>query len=1347
MKHQGRIGVFVNDLLSPYQIRLFNSIKRAANSRGVRVIGFQGSFLLQPDQGEHTAFDGSFIYGLAGEESVDGLIIASGVLSSRAGIDAVYDLYRKSKLPVVSIGRLPGVAGIEIGSGDALMLLVNHLVLHHLRQRIVLIEGPKGNPDSIERSRIVRDALNKLNVPLRDSHVLTGDFLETSGAEAVRVLLDQRGIAPSDFDAVIALNDQMAVGAMHELASRGIRIPGDVSVVGFDDDEFARSSNPPLTTISQPIELIGERAIHVVMALMRGESVEDRNILDAEPVWRRSCGCEVPHVSRYTTVNPGETSAGDIALAKKTCYERYERLAGLLGDARVIETAVAAINADHEEGVNQRLQELEVDILRAFENGIDPLRWHDVLSPVSDLIERAAAVDGAAGRRRARRLRVIDLLINDVAARIRALDHLHTMQWTHAARVLSNALLSVRHVHYLTSVLNAGLPSLGIKYCCVCLFVGEGEPRNACVAALYSPSLPPPPESPRSPAELWLAAPGSIPPEPSETSLPSIFPAFELVHPQLRKSDSDSLDLSIYPLVYAHATLGYVVFDAPTDAHQSWLLEGLAGSLSSAVYAMQRNAELREARDKAERANAAKTEFVAMISHELRTPLTAIMGHVDLCRQTELNEEQQRHLQQAQVSLGSLINIVNDILDFSKVEAQKIEIESEPFALDEVLDQVVATCAQSATRKGLCLLVDAEPDIPHWVRGDALRLSQVLLNLVGNAIKFSTKGDIRVTVCTAEDNLVDDLVLRFIVEDDGIGMSEEELARIFNPFTQGDGSMTRKYGGTGLGLTISRKLVELMNGSLIVTSELDKGSRFEFTVRLKPCEYPIEDLIRGAGKHLLVIEEDRLLRQSLSNLLTSYGFHVVCVSNAEAGIELLSRPGGFDVCFDLVVGDFDADLQDKSAFWRRAVRAIDQAGSSVLLLTSTDNEPEVKEIFADLAPLPAVIQKPFQRRYLTQVIAHALSSQRGFGSAARALFPKVPENTRILVVQDDPMTCDVLSEILSKAGAKVSIATTGGAAVESVRHLRFDLIFQDLHLPDIDGFATALAIRETPNGAEVPILALSAGTMRHNLERCLEAGINDFVEAPVASQALIRIVNRWVLGERFSSTPTKDPTAAPFPSISQEFASPRFSPAGADLDTEKTLERLGGDKPLFVKLLQRFRQSHEVSLKSLRQALDQRNLQSAILYAHTLASTAANIGAGALYETAKTIETCLHKDDPKGAWDCLTDLEMAVSRSAQAVEKYLSDEVKSGESSEAPDEKDWRETAHRLLQHIESNDSAALDVLGELRSALGAKLSAGQAFLRLEDSVTAYDFEQARVHLDALIRWVKESRGKSPAAD
>ncbi len=1344
MKHHGRIGVFVNDLLSPYQVRLFNSIKRAANARGVWVIGFQGSFPMQPDRQQRTAFDGSFIYGLAGEESVDGLIIASSVLSSGGGIDAVYELCRESTLPVVSVGRLSDVPSIEIGSGDALMLLVDHLVLHHSRSKIVLIEGPSGNMDSIERGKIVREALGHLNVSLKDSHVLHGDFLETSGAQAIRVLLEQRGIAQSEFDTVIAFNDQMAVGAMHELSSRGIRVPSDVCVVGFDDDDFARSSNPPLTTISQPIELIGERAIYMVMALMRGEPVEDL-VLEAEPVWRRSCGCEVPHVSRYVTVNPNETGPGDIALSKKTCYERYERLAGLLADARVIETAVAAITAEHEDEVNRRLKELESDISRAFENGIDPLSWHDVLSPMSDLIGRTLS-EGAAGQRRARRMRVIDLLINDVAARIRALDNLHTMQWAHAARVLSTALLSVRHVQYLTSVLNAGLPSLGIKYCCVCLFVGDSEPRNACVAALYSPSLPPPPMSPRSPEELWLAAPGSIPPEPSQSNLPSIFPAFELVHPRLRNSVSDTLNLSVFPLVYAHAILGYVVFDAPTDTHQSWLLEGLAASLSSAVYAMQRNAELRDARDKAERANAAKSEFVAMITHEVRTPLTAIMGHLDLCLQTSLTEKQQRHLHQAQVSLGALVSIVNDVLDFSKVEAQRIEIESEPFALDEVLDQVVATCAQSATRKGLHLVIDAAPDIPHWLRGDSLRLSQILLNLVGNAVKFSTEGDIRVTVYPSESDSIDDLVLRFVVEDEGIGMSVEDITRIFEPFTQGDGSMTRKYGGTGLGLTISRKLVGLMNGEISVTSEVNKGSRFEFTARFKSCEYPIEDLIRGAGKHILVIEENLLLKQSIEHLLTSYGFQVACVSNAQTGLELLTRPGGFEAGFDLVIGDVDAPVQDPPSFWHAVASAVDAAVSSVLLLTSAEDGPEVAALSAALPNLTAVIQKPFQRRYLMQGIARALSSSQIFGMASREASPflEVPENTRILVVQDDPGTCDVLREILSKAGAQVIVATTGAAAVERVRKQRFDLIFQDLHLPDMDGFATARAIRETANGVNLPILALSAGAAQHSLERYLEAGINDYVEAPVESKALIRTVNRWVAGERGLPETTQEVPAAVIAGLPDESSA---AAAGAGLETAKTLERLGGDKTLDVKLLHRFEASHDASLKSLRQALEHRNLQSAVLFAHTLASTAANIGASVLLDVAKTLETSLHKDEPVVAMERLTDLEMAVSRTAQAVEKYLSDEGTLGELNPQLEENDWQEAAGRLRKQIEANDSAALDMLSELRRSLGSKMSAGQLFQRLEAALSAYDFESARKHLDALITWVRQSGGTPPTGE
>jgi signal transduction histidine kinase/DNA-binding LacI/PurR family transcriptional regulator/DNA-binding response OmpR family regulator len=1344
MNRRARIGVFVNELLSPYQIRLFNSIKRAANASGVRVIGFQGSFLANPDQERRTAFDGSFIYGLAGEESVDGLIIAAGVLSSRAGSVAVRDLYRKTRLPVVSVGRLAGVVSIETGAGQALRAVIEHLVAYHGRRKIALIEGPAGNMDSIERGRIVRETLQELKVPLPDAYVLPGDFLEMSGAMAIRSLLDRRGVAPSELDTVVAYNDQMAVGAIRELTSRGIRVPQDVSVVGFDDDDFARSANPPLTTVSQPIELMGESAIHAVMAKLRGEPVPDRIILDAEAVWRRSCGCLAPMGNRFASVEPVEDWSATVENCKKACYQRYERLAGLLADGHTVDTVMDLVVDPSDDVVARRHQELENLILRACKNGIDPLRWHDVLSPVASMVERRAIADGIPGRQRERRMRHVNLLINDVAARVRALDQLHTTQWAHSARVLANALLSVRHVRSLGSVLSAGLPSLGLRYCCVCLFVDEAEPRTARVAALYNPSLPPPLESPRSAEQLWLATPGSVPPEqPVITAVNSIFPAFELVHPQLRNSSADTLDLSVYPLVYAHATLGYVVFDAPVDAHQSWLLEGLAGSLSSAVYALQRNAELREARDKAERANAAKTEFVAMISHEVRTPLTAIIGHIDLCMQTQLTAEQSHHLQQAVSSSKSLIGIVNDILDFSKIEAQRIELECLPFALDEVLDQVVATCAQTAIRKGLRLVVDVSPEIPHWLRGDSLRLGQVLLNLVGNAVKFSSRGDIRVMVSQIPAPSLGQLGLRFAIQDEGIGMSSEEISRIFDPFTQGDGSMTRKYGGTGLGLTISRKLVVLMGGDISVSSEPGRGSRFEFDVCLKHCELPTEELIRGAGKRILVVESDDLMRESLQHLLQGYGFNAECVADVEGAVHSLQRARQGDEDYHLLICDHDAEALNAMVLVNRVASELEEAGTHVLLLSSADAE----FVDAQLARMPnllAVVQKPFQRRHLTQVIARALTTPCSRSSLKSTRSPsfRAPAGTQILVIQDDPTTSELLCEILSKSGASVCVANCGQDAIESVKLHPFDLIFQDLHLPDMDGYTTAKAIRATSNGATVPILALSASSIQNNLAQCLAAGINDFIMAPVDAQALLRMVRLWVGGEADNRDANDDFTAFTYSGLLQEVVP--GSPAHhrvVELDVESALSRLGRDESLYLKLLKRFVQSYQHTSRAVRQALARDDLESAVLSVHTLASAAGNIGASYLAEIARTMESSLRRGEQTSQNERLTDLEMAENRTARAAEAYLSKKMLPDKAKSEVDVKAWLACAERLRSLIDAHDSAALEELIQLRGVLGARASAGEVFLRLEASVVAYDFDQARNHLEVLMNWMQHTTG------
>ncbi len=1343
MSRRIRLGVFVNDLLSPYQIRLFNSLKRAADTQGVRLIGFQGSYLISPEQERRTAFDGSFVYGLAGEESVDGLIIASNVLASRAGSEAVYDLCRKTRLPIVSVGRLSGVPSIEVGARDALRLVVEHLVEAHSRRRIAFIQGPVGNPDSIERERIVRTVLEELNVPLPDEFVLPGDFLEASGAAAIRILFDHRGVALDRIDAVIASNDQMAVGALHELTVRGLRVPQDISIVGFDDDDFARSANPPLTTVSQPIELIGERALLMILSRLRGETVPDRLILDAEPVWRRSCGCNLPRSMRGPSADPAQRFDSAMDNCHHACVDRYQRLAGKKADPQPMDTVVSLLRSDSEQESARLLQEVERQILLASMSGVDPLHWHDLLLPISDEIERRATLDGANGRHVERQMRQVSLLINEVAARTRALGELHTMQWANAARLLASALLSVRHVRSLASVLQVGLPGLGIKYCCVCLFVGDTEPRVARVAALYNPSVPPPFETPRSAEQLWLAVPGSLPPDSSQLMTSgSIFPAFELIHPRLQKSSADELDLSVYPLVYAHATLGYVVFDAPSDGHRSWLLEGLAGSLSSAVFAIQRGIELQRAREAAESANAAKTEFVAMISHEVRTPLTAVMGHIDLCLQTKLSPEQSHHLNQARNSSKALLGIVNDILDFSRIEAQKIELEHVPFALDDVLDQVVATCASAANNKGLHLIVDVDIDVPKWINGDPLRLTQVLLNLVGNAIKFSSRGDVCVTVgCTATQQ-PGDVIFAFAVQDNGIGMHANEIARVFDPFTQGDGSMTRRYGGTGLGLTISRRLIMLMGGALSVTSQPGQGSRFVFDAHFRLHESASAVVLGGTGKSVLLVENHPRLRQSIERLLKLHGFQVTSVANAETALENLAHAQGQCPGFDLLICDYD--LPDLNAYYllRRSVTDDGIAGPNAIILCSPDIVASLSER-SDVPSLVAAIGKPFQRANLLQAIARAMTTYTSQGPSSRCDLvgsAVLPPGTPILLIQDDATSRDVVREILVRAGAEVSVAATGEEGIALAEHKAYDLILQDLHLPGIDGFETSRAIRRLRGGARVPIIALSASPMRNSLERCLAAGINDFLVAPVEAETLLNTARLWIGGEATAPPMSQRFNAVTYTGQTQKALPALSTPSlGAELQVERALTRLGGDQALYLKLLGRFARSHEHTARDVRRSIEQDDMESAILAVHTLASAAGNIGATWLHEVARLVEVTFRDGKKHHFAEQMTDLELAESRTLRAIEGILAAQVAGDCPTLEPQGGNINEVLNHLRVAIEEHDTAAFDQLQGLKSILGAKSSASDAFHKLEASISVYDFDQAREHLEAVAAWIANS--------
>lgn len=1334
-----RLGVFLDDLLSPYQVRLFGSLKHAAVQRGVGLIVFQGSYLASPDRERRVAFDGSFVYGLAGQESVDGLIIASNLLSSRAGSEAVYELCRRTTLPVVSVGRLPGVPSIDVDTKMAFRQVIEHVVRDHGRRRVAFIQGAVGNVDAIERERVVRAVLEDLAVPLPERQVLPGDFLEASGSAAVQTLFDRREVSPADIDAIISSNDQMAVGAMRELGRRGLKVPLDIAVVGFDDDDYARGASPPLTTVSQPVELLGEHAVSLLLDRLQKKAVPERILLEAEPAWRRSCGCTTPQLMRGPSLAAIGPLTTLVEQRREACLLRLQRLGGMAADPSGIDAAVRFLRAEANADADRTgLHDFEHCVLASAQAGIDPLHWHDILLPLSDEIERRAPNEGSTGRLLEQRMRQVDLLLNEVAARVRALENLHTMQWATAARILGSALLSVRHLRNLGVVLHAGLPSLGIRYCCVCLFVGESEPRVARVAALYSPTTPPTAEVPCSAEQLFFAVPGSLPPEQPQTqATASVFPVYELVHPQLPTSTTDRLDLSVYPLVYAHTSLGYVVFDAPRDGQRSWLLEGLAGNLSSAIYAIQRAAELQQARESAERANAAKTEFVAMISHEVRTPLTAIIGHLDLCLQQDLSVELSHRLDQARASSRALLGIVNDLLDFSKIEAQKIELEQVTFELDEVLDQVVATCASTAVRKGLDLVVDADPTVPVALNGDPLRLAQVLLNLVGNAVKFSSQGMVEVSVGLVERDATD-LTLCFAVKDQGIGMTPAEIERVFLPFTQGDGSTTRRFGGTGLGLTISRRLVGLMGGELTVESEPGQGSRFQFTARFPVVSDSRPRPVEGKQERVLLVVNEPTLGQSLAHLMEQRGYQVTWTKDAAGTLSALGQSPERLTQFDVLLCDEDLPDLDALCLLRRTAAHGKAAGPNVVLLRPAESTPVIAAQ-QNLPGLVAIVAKPCQRTQLRQAVQKALMlhPSRHPGEGKKPVSPdSLPEGCRILLVQDDAVTREVVREILVRAGANVSVAATGEEGIDQMTRQTYDLVFLDLHLPGIDGLSVARAMRQLPQGRRVPILGLSASAVSDTRDHCRAAGMSDFILAPVEAETLLQYARRWMvpeqgtlpLSQRFDTLAYTGPSLLPF-------VESRAS-AVAELDIDRALARLGQDESLYRKLLARFAQSHGNVSFDIRHALAQGALESALITVHTLSSAAAHIGAGRLHEAAKAVETAFREGDAAAYTAGLTDLEMAEKRTLQAIERLLASPPEPTAVAEGYPEADLQELLYALGRLIDDHDTAAFDRMAELGSLVSARANAIEPFHRLEASLGAYDFEQASIQLEALRRAV-----------
>jgi len=735
--------------------------------------------------------------------------------------------------------------------------------------------------------------------------------------------------------------------------------------------------------------------------------------------------------------------------------------------------------------------------------------------------------------------------------------------------------------------------------------------------------------------------------------------------------------------------------------------------------------ELRLAIDAAETANQSKSDFLANMSHEIRTPMNAILGMLYLLQHSELPQAAKDMIQKSDASARALLEIINDILDFSKIESGRIDLESEPFDLNQLLENIAALMTSAISAKPVEMIVEPLPAGCRWLRGDALRLNQVLINLVGNAIKFTEQGEVALSVRSFPSGEPGKIKLFFSVRDTGIGIARDKQSLIFSPFLQADTSTSRRYGGSGLGLTISRRLVELMGGQLEVQSTPGRGSDFYFAISFPVLPAPAAEVEHPEARRVLIADDHDLVRSTLTSIASGFGWQVEAVAN---GTDAIAAAGPEREGFDVILLDWRMpDLDGLRVAQRIRAQSAPDRQPIIVMVTAYERRLLEEQHYAP-SDVDAVMTKPVTASALYRTIATLLARRRGDGPSPLLSGDGTPRlaGARLLVVDDSEINCEVAQRILEGEGALVELAHDGEQALQRLQRdpSRFQLVLMDVQMPTLDGYEATRLLREDPRLAGLPVIALTAGAYRQQQELALSSGMNGFIAKPFQVEELIAIIRQFL--------PLRLPLPLePLPT----FAGEVWPDADPQLLDAAQAQRLWNERVPYQRYLLKLLQDNPDPAATLQTLLDAQAPAAAISYVHKLRGSAGSLALPALVAASAALEERLG-DAPGQAEAAIAALGTAMSATATAIRRFVAEAealpaavppaapapaADAGAAAAVP----LQQRLQHLLQALDSDDPDRVErVLHDLAPSLPPALAT-----ELRQLVESFSFREAEAQV------------------